>query len=263
MKQFLWALLVGLLTLGLIAATGVLQTTQSPKLPGLLEASAQNTDSIGPDDVRTLQVNVSSTVSAEPTKAEIWFSIETLAPTAQASQQQNAANATKVMNALKEMGITGKNIQTTSYSLYERMEWDSKRQESVSKGYQTVNALKVTVTDLTKTGQVIDKVADAGATNVSNVNFTVDEAKITELKRNALTLAAQEATAKANAIATGLGVRLNGVQSVSENGIQYIPYYKNVVMRDSASGMSPAPETPLAPGDVQVNADLTVTFRLQ
>ncbi len=262
MSKFWIVLGIGLLVLGLVGATGLLQQTPTAKaLPPFSNVGAQEPNGpVSPNDLKTLTVNVASSMFAEPTKAEIFVAIETLAPTAKESQSQNAAKAQAVMDALSKLGITGKSVQTSSYTLYEKTEWDNDGRKMVKRGYETSNALKITVNDLAKTGSVIDAVTKAGASRVNGVNFTIDDAKISELKKSALTNAGKEAKAKAQAIADGLGVTVVSVQNVNENGAQYIPYYKNVAMYDGASVGAPSPETPLSPGDVEVNANLTVTF---
>lgn len=266
-KLFGW-LLAGLLVVAVLVGGGLVNT-DSIRAPSVdaFNANAQsippvsNTDTASAN-LRTISVSGSFDAAAEPTKAEIWFSVETLAQTAQDSQSQNASLTQKVMAALSAMGISGKNVQTSSYSLYQKTEWDDNLRKSVNRGFQTSNSIKVTVNDLSKTGAVIDAAVKAGANNVSSISFTIDDAKQTELKRTALTSASQEAKAKASAIAAGLGVELDGVQSVSENGSYYVPYYQSF-NKGMAMDAAAAPETPISPGDVKVNANVTVVFKIK
>lgn len=263
-------LLAGLLVVAVMVAGGLVNPSgiHVPQVNSLnanaapLTANLAASDSTAAENLRTISVSSTVEVSAEPTKAELWFSVETLASTAQASQQQNAALTQKVIAALAGMGITGKNVETSSYSLYQKTEWDSRTQESVDRGFQTVNSIKVTVNDLSKTGQVIDQAVQAGANRVTNISFTVDDAKQAELKRTALTKASQEAQVKTQAIATGLGIELDGVQSVSENGSYYVPYYQSFAKGMAAESAS-APETPISPGDVKVSANISVVFKIK
>ncbi|MFH0954751.1 MAG: SIMPL domain-containing protein [Candidatus Micrarchaeota archaeon] len=263
-------LLAGLLVVavmvagGLVNPSGIHVSSADPLNANAVPITANLAadDSTSAENLRTISVSSTVEVSAEPTKAELWFSVETLAPTAQVSQQQNASLTQKVIAALAGMGITGKNVETSSYSLYQKTEWDSRTQENVDRGFQTVNSIKVTVNDLSKTGQVIDQAVQAGANRVTSIAFTVDDAKQAELKRTGLIKASQEAKVKAQAIASGLGIELDGVQSVSENSSYYVPYNRSFDLAQSAGSMA-APETPISPGDVKVSANINVVFKIK
>jgi uncharacterized protein YggE len=69
-------------------------------------------------------------------------------------------------------------------------------------------------------------------------------------------MAVQEARAKAEAIAAGLGLHLGEVLDIREEGA-HAPY---PVERRFASAAAAA--TPIQPGQVQVGAAVTVRFRL-
>ncbi len=236
------------------------------KFSRLLNANAQTqaqfagNDSDNSND-STITVNADYTASAIPTKAEIQLAIETTDFSAQQSQQKNAVLAQKVMDALKKAGIPANSIKTISYSLHEKTRWEPRTQETVNEGYETINSIQVTVSDISQTGKIIDAAVDAGANRVSGITFTIEDIALKALKRDALKAAGQEAQAKASAIASGLNVQLDKVLSANENGFVYQPY--KYAMDASAIGGGATVPTPLTPGDVQITASLTVTYKIK
>jgi uncharacterized protein YggE len=133
----------------------------------------------------------------------------------------------------------------------------------VNEGYSALNTIQVTVLDISQTGKIIDTAVEAGANQVSGITFTVEDAALKALKRDALKAAALEAQAKAGAIAEGLNVQLDKVLSANESGLIFQPYryqYDKTMAAGAASEMAP---TPIVPGDVEITANLTVTYQIK
>ena len=72
----------------------------------------------------------------------------------------------------------------------------------------------MTVRDLDKVSDVMDQGVQAGATSVDGVSFDVADRAAAEA--DAREAAVADAKAKAETLAAGLGVRIQGVASVSE-----------------------------------------------
>jgi uncharacterized protein YggE len=69
-----------------------------------------------------------------------------------------------------------------------------------------------------------------------------------------------EAKKKAEAMADALGLRLVNVQEVSESGVAVVPRYAAMeALQVKATGIAP---TPVNPGQVDVNANVTVRYRI-
>lgn len=264
--------------IGLVLAVGLVlgsfwflhAPVQAKGFPALLNAAAEPliaklavSDSDVTAKESTIMVTASGKQTLSATKVEIELAVVTVDSSAQQSQQKNAVQTQKVIDALKAAGILATDIKTVSFSLYQKTEWDESYRKVVSRGYETVNTIQATVNDITKTGKVLDAAVTAGANQVSDITFTLDEAALKNLKRDALKTAAQEALAKAQAIASGLGVSLGKVQSASENSFVFRPYTYKYALDASAQGGAASPETPIVPGTVEVNADLTVTYTLK
>jgi len=212
-------------------------------------------------NIKTLSVSGSVTKMVTPDKVDIVLSVETLDKLASKSQSNNALIAEAVRKALSDAGVNNSDIKTISYSVYEDFEWNGVLEKSVSVGYRTSNQIQVTLTDITKAGKVVDAAVGAGANRVSSIAFGLSDAKELEVRKTALADASATAKTKANSIASGLGITIGKVYSISESSYGYTPNYKEYdVMASSAEGA--APKTPISAGDVEVNATVSVQFEI-
>ncbi|MDO8648024.1 MAG: SIMPL domain-containing protein [Candidatus Diapherotrites archaeon] len=228
-----------------------------PASDGAISFAADNSG----NQARLLSVSGTVLKTTAPDKATVVFSVETTDKHASKSQSDNAELAAKVMAALKNAGIADKDIKTVSYNLNEEFQWNETLRKSESIGYRTTNSVQVSLTDLSKTGSVIDAAVQAGANNVSSVSFGLSSDKESALKIQALKEAAEAAKVKAESIASGLGITVGQVYSAQESSNYYIPNYKNYAMESAAP--SAGVSTPITPGDIEFSATVSVQFEIQ
>ena len=246
--------IVALVLVGFFAAN-----IMSPQLPDSIKVITGNEESLQ----RTLSTTGTVEKLVSPDQAEIYLSVETLESTATVSQAENATISEQVRTALKNAGVTDAQIETTYYTVQEQFSWEENWSKQVSTGFKTTNSIKVTITDLTKTGSVVDAAVLAGANNVSNIQFTLSKVAQSNAKQLALTEAAEMAKTKAQSIANGLGVSLGEISSINENSYYYTPNYRNYDMAMSAGAMEEIKiETPISPSDVSISATVNVVYKL-
>jgi len=213
-------------------------------------------------DDKTLFTSGYATASDNPDKVTIMFSVETQDERALVSQQQNAQKTAAVRAALVAKGIAADKIETTGYNLYQVREWDSDLSKYVYVGFKTTHSMKVELADISRAGDIIDAAVSAGANSVDNVYFGLSDAKMQSLRMQALKSAAEDARARGDAIASGLGVRITRVMSVNE-GYTYTPSYTLYERSSDAAGAGAAPEpTQITPGSVQVTATVNAVFEI-
>ncbi len=194
-----------------------------------------------------IQATGTATISVNPDQAQLTAGVITNAATAQDAAQQNASATTAVIGALKQvLGASGA-IQTIGYSLNPRY---TNSQTPVVIGYTASNTVQVTSNDLSLVGRLIDAANLAGANSVGGLSFGLQNAD--PVLQQALTQAAKQALAHANAIATGLGAKTGAVISAQE-GSAVTPY--------AIAGVAATP-TPIQTGTVGVSATVTVTVQL-
>ncbi len=212
---------------------------------------------IGP----TLSVTGEAQVSARPDRAVVVLGAIAQSEQADAAQQQINQIMTRAIAAVRDAGIAEEQIQTAGLSLYPVYTDHQPRamqnaQEPRIIGYRASNTVRVTVDDLAAIGRVIDAGIKAGANQLQGVTFELKDD--TAQRAEALKQAAANARAKATALAAATGVTLESMHGIVEGGVQVIPppMYRAAPMVAMEAG------TPVQPGQIQVQANVTITYRI-
>jgi len=206
----------------------------------------------------SLSVTGNAEVRTSPDQAVVRLGVTQESATAQEAQRKANSVAQAILASLRELGIASKDIQTSQLTLYpiytdggvEPM----RRAPPRIAGYRASNVVSVTVNKMEQVGPVVDSGLKAGSNQVEGINFGLQDD--TAARQQALTQAAAEAQKKAETIAKALGLRITGIQEVIEGGVSIIPVMARAEMMMAKSDMA----TPVSPGEVTVNATLTVKY---
>src|SRR5262249_20726172 len=114
-----------------------------------------------------------ATVSVKPDLARVSFSVVTQAQTAQDASSQNAARVSSVLSQLQLLLGPNADIQTVSYSLSPNYTYPPGGGIPNLVGYTASNTIRVTTSDLANTGKIIDTGIQAGANQVSGLQFAL------------------------------------------------------------------------------------------
>jgi uncharacterized protein YggE len=193
--------------------------------------------------------------SGAPDQAQVDVTVVTQAASAQDAAAQNANQTSAVLAKLRQMLGSTADIKTLNYSLTPNYNYPREGGNPTLTGFFASNTLKVTVSDLTLPGKIIDTAIQAGANRVDSLRFSLKEEL--PLRTQALGAAAQQARNRAVAIAMGLGLRVGNVISVEENASQQI--VPQAMTMAAAAGGAP---TPVQPGNVEVRATVTLDIEL-
>jgi len=221
----------------------------------------QNVATPGRDENRRItrvMVLGDSIVQAQPDTAIISVAVVTQNRTAITAQQENAAKTDAVVRALKAAVGSGAEVKTSGYNLQPQRVYKENQPPTIT-GYEARNSVTVTLSDLTKVGNVIDAAAQAGANDFSNVAFTLRQDR--QARDRALSEATQVAVSKAKVIATALGGRLVRIVEVQEEGFQQrppVPFYAGDVAMAKA-GVA----TPIEVGSLDVTSKVQVIAEVE
>jgi uncharacterized protein len=196
-------------------------------------------------------------VSGKPDQVQIDFAVVTQASTAQEAAAQNATLSTAVLNALKQLLGATADLKTLNYSLSPVYNYPRDNSAPTLSGFVASNTVEATSSNLDLPGRIIDTAIQAGANRVDSLRFTIKDEQ--PLRGQALRLAAQQARTHADAIATGLGVRLGAVANAAETYSTAIPYAD---IRGGIGTGASAPATPVQPGTVDVTATVTLEIEI-
>lgn len=200
----------------------------------------------GSSSGRSVTTTGHGVVTVAPDEATVDAGVRTQAPTAQAALSANADQMTKVIAALKEVGV--KKIQTQEVSLFPNTD----RKGAVT-SFTAQNTVSATST-IANAGKLIDAAVGAGANTVDGPNL--DVASQDALYRRALQRAVQDARAKATALAGAGGFRVGRVLTVTESSAQ------TPIAFGQAPKAAAGTPTPIEAGTQDVTADVQVSFTI-
>jgi uncharacterized protein YggE len=162
-----------------------------------------------------ISVSADAKVSASPDIGLLSFGVQTgRQSTAKQAIDLLKKEMTAVIEATKKQGIEDKDITTDSFSLYPAFDYQDGRQ--IPRGFEARESLTVKVRDLDKTGDVLTAVTAAGANQVGDVTFSIDNPD--QIRAQARTKAIEKAKAKALDLASSLGMSLGRMTGFNEDG---------------------------------------------
>ncbi|WP_051881556.1 SIMPL domain-containing protein [Parvularcula oceani] len=210
---------------------------------------------------RTITVSGTGEAAGTPDIATLRFSAMSRADTAAAAMEQNAQKMTDVRDALRELGIEARDMQTSSLTLNPYYEQDERMRYDRSKiaGYEASNALMVRLRDIEQAGSVIDRAVRAGANGLDSFSFGFDDQD--GLMEEAQKDAVADARATAELLAEEAGVSLGQVITITENGSSGGPQPMMDMIVVTARRRESAP-TPVEAGEQTVTANVRITYSL-
>ncbi len=210
---------------------------------------------------RTVSVSGSGSVTLSPDEAQVLVGTVTQADDAQQASSANARIMDDLVARLHSLGIANDSISTVSYYISPLYVTRPNGSQTIV-GYQAQHTLSVKIQNSNlnqlgaKVSQVIDSAVGAGANQVSGVQFMLSDGTLKQTTNQALQYAIQDASSKAQAMASALGLRITGVESISQGGPVYSPLY-------SLSVAGAEKSTPIMPGTFTLTASVLVTYSVQ
>ncbi|MBT7902232.1 SIMPL domain-containing protein [Candidatus Woesearchaeota archaeon] len=225
--------------------------------------SSIETLSVTQTDTNIIKVSSDGEITVEPDKATSYVEITTLKTTANAAQEENAKLSDQVIAALKEKGIDESDIETNSFNLYPKQEWNRDTEKSELVGYEVTHSLKIETKNIDQVGDYLDTAIKAGANRVNRISFGLSDEKSKEVKSQALDLAAKNAKTKAQNLAKSLDINLVKITQVYESETNYYPIEKYPMMSASfAESKVMDSSVNLQPSDVEVSAQVTLVYEI-
>lgn len=202
-------------------------------------------------------------LTAKPDEAVIKLGIINEERSLKKAFEHQTEEMNKVINEIKSLGIKDEDIKTLSYNIIPMIKggpiwWGKRKPDS----FEVSHTLSVKLKDLSKIGDVIDKVIAAGAIYIYGLEFK--SSKIEELEKEVRLKAAKNAKEKAQILADGIGFKIGKVLRVDESMEQRLfersrhrpEYDKMFVAKDES-----APPQ-IEPGSIELEAICTVIYEV-
>jgi uncharacterized protein YggE len=207
---------------------------------------------------RTITVSAEGKVNAKPDIAIVNLSVVTEGKTVKAVTQDGNIRMSAVIDAVKKLGIDPKDITSTQYNLYPQYFYPDNRKPELS-GYNLNQEVRVKVRDLTKVEDVLDSGIAAGANQVGQLSFDIDDPSA--IKKEAREKAFTTAKEKAMEMTKAAGVSLGRVVTFSEGDSYQPPVYPNYAMDSMVKSESAGAS--IEPGSTDININVTVTYEIE
>lgn len=210
----------------------------------------------------TLSLSATGKAMREPDIAFISTGVQTEAETAEAAMADNREAMNGVFEALREVGIEERNIQTSNFQLYPRYDYietdEGPRGRRELAGYVVSNQVTAKITDLDTVGATLDSLVSAGGNTFNGIRFALedDSAARDEARRQAIS----DALARAELYAGATGYEVARIVTISEHEMGGGPRPQMAMARMESADAAP---TPIAGGEIGYEVQVNVTFELQ
>lgn len=174
------------------------------------------------------------------------------------AQQRVNETINAIRDALKDQGVEEENINTEYINIYAVYDYQNGQEQLAA--YNASSTLAIRVTDMESVGALIDTAFAAGANTLNGISFSASDTA--EAQAEALTLAVEDAKKKAEILAQASGMKITGIELISENGVfSFENSIGNVYARDMAAPESAADKsTVVQAAKLIVSATVSITF---
>lgn len=219
------------------------------KIAGPIQFSVNNLNSTKTD---SFQVRGIGKAAAAPDKALVNLGITNEDKSVVGAQEKTNSSSEKIVAALKNLGISEKDIKTIGYSVFPSYEPGPSRK---SGNYTVTQNLEVKV-PMEKANEAVDLATANGANIVGGISFVLDDDKKLKLENQAREEAVKKAKAKADGLSKASGIRLGKIINVSESfGGSPVP-----LMMEAKVSDEPSTPTNILPGESSVEVSVILTY---
>ncbi|MGI9330517.1 MAG: SIMPL domain-containing protein [Gammaproteobacteria bacterium] len=207
---------------------------------------------------RQVNVNGSAVIMASPDQATLRLGIQSRNKDLQAAREQVARVAGDFLQLTRKLGIDESQVQTTGLSLRPEYRWDREAQKQDFAGYFVQRSLQVELKDIELLGELIEGAVNTGVNEVSPP--VLGSSRRQELEREAMALAAKDAQANAQVLATALKAKLGQVRQISamDSRRPPAPVAMRAMAMEADSSAAPTYQT----GDIRFESRVNASFDL-
>ncbi len=223
----------------------------------------KQSNSIGKEN-NIITVTKKGTVYTTPNLVKVSFSIITEEKKVGDALKNNSQKSNSVIETLKSQGVGESDIKTIYFNVYPLYEWRKNSIDIYSTGtrvlvgYEARQTIEVRIRDIEKVSNIIESSVSAGANEVGDLNFIVENEDI--FKTQARTKAIIDAKNEAYKTAQTLGVKLGDIVSFTES--TYIPFDYLKAASSSDLGMGSA-ESSIASGENKIEVTVNISFKIK
>ncbi len=223
------------------------------------------------DGTKTIAVQGSGEVYVIQDTVELSFTVTKKANDVKKAQADMNDVISQIVKAVKNLGVEDKNIKTISYNVYPHYSQEIAPcpmgsycpVNSKVDGFEASQTIEIKMKDLAKSGDLVSEIGKFNPTNISGLNFVVEDDKA--VLREARQKAIDDARTKAKQLAKDLGVRLGHVVSFDEGGRNYpVPVYMKAGSVIGMGGDMVSEQSASIPaGQNKITSNVTIVYEIR
>ncbi len=209
-------------------------------------------------DETLLTVTASGRADTRPDEARLQLGVQSDGPSAGEAGRLNRAKMDAVTGALAKLGVKPDDIQTKNLSL-SRLNYGAERGR-----FRAYNVVEVTIRDMSKVGEAVTAVTEAGANVMSGPELRVSNREAAN--KSAYAAAYRAARARAEAYAGAAGLKISRVLAIRDGGDSGNPIMESM---NATADMAVAqarfepPAAPFSAGQNTTEVNVRVDFALK
>ena len=176
------------------------------------------------------------------------------------AQQKVNESIAAIRQALVAKGVKEENINTDYLNIYAMYDYRDDMEEVVA--YNANSSLAIRVENIEDAGMLIDEAFAAGANTLNGISFSA--ADTSDAEKESLKKAVADAKEKAEVLAEAAGLKITGMEIISEGGVySYDNSISNFTARSKGAETEEAvmdAGTSVQAAKLIVSANITITF---
>lgn len=205
--------------------------------------------------VPQINVNGEGKVKVAPDQVCISATVETKGNNAKDVKKQNDEKMDAVLKFIKKSNVPTADFKTKQVSLNPQYDYDKKKTS-----YNATQTVEIVLRDLSKYDELMEGLVQQGINRIDNVSF--ESSKLLQHQSEARKLAIKDAKAKAEDYVSVLGQKVGKAITISDNSQVYHPRPVYAAMKTEMMDSAGASNETLAIGEIEIIANVSVSFIL-
>src|SRR5919198_1645746 len=209
-----------------------------------------------------------ATTMEKPDKVIVSLGVETTNKTANIALTANSNIMNKVIDVLKTTGVRENETSTSSFNISPNYNYSqfSGNTGRIIVGFTVSNSIQIESPNTQNVSKWIDTAIAAGGNIINNIDFTLSDKKLQDIKTSLIKKAIADARTKADITASAAGLKVIGVKSINLNDSAIrppLPYQTPLAKESLTSGAATANgnrSTPVILEQEQVTLNLSIVF---
>ena len=203
-----------------------------------------------------INVNGEGKIKVVPDQVVLIATVETKGNNAKEVKKTNDQQMEQVIKFIKKMNLDPADYKTQRVSLNPQYDYEKKKSN-----YNATQTIEILLKDLAKYDELMEGLVNQGINRIDNVTF--QSSKMAQYQSEARKLAMKDAKIKAEDYVSVLGQKIGKALLISDNSQSHYPQPMYGAMKAMEMSDSATPRETLAIGEMNITANVSVSFILE